>query len=433
MSETIPLVLLTGFLASGKSTLLDAVLHDLQSSSSAATRSGPRVCVILNEFAEHGIGIRNELAHCDAAAARVELFESGGCICCTGRDAFADTLRQLLAHRDRLDVVVVEANGLADPPAFLSILFSDATLAAFRLAAVVCMVDTNTIGDALDRPRGADTGSGLIVVNEQVEQLLVADTVVLNKVDVASKDEVERVAAKIALLNPRAAVVRATRGRTNTGALAVDMAALMRGTVTLSTLQATDPNFLEFRPFRSHGLDVGAVSFEFEPVERRAFEDWLNTIVATNGDRLLRYKAVVALPGDKQQLVVQGFRKTFELRVVPKPQSAHAADDNVGGVVSLIGLQLDAQQIVLEFGAVTGVKCVLMSAGATPRPPLSVMALRLAVVAAVIAAVAAPDQCAALLDAVVPGASAAILQHQWAVVIAVMVVWFALQAALQAR
>lgn len=425
--STIPLVLLTGFLASGKSTLLDAILHDLQSSK----RTGPRVCVIMNEFADGGIGIHNELSHCAAAAARVELFEAGGCVCCTGRDALGDTLRQLLEHRDRFDCVCLEANGLADP-SFLSILFTDKSLAAFRLAAVVCMIDTATIIEHLDRPRESDTGAGMIVVNEHVEQLLVADTVVLNKCDVVSNAEVDRVAAQVAAMNPRATLVRATRGRTSAGKLAVDMAALMRGAVTLDTLQANDPNFLEFRPWRSHGVDVGAVSFEFESVQRRAFEDWLNTIVATNGDRLLRYKAVVALSAD-EQLVVQGFRKTFELRVGPKPQATRATKGSGGGIVSLIGLQLDAQQIALEFSAVTGAKCALAATGATPRPPLSVMALRMGVVAAVIAAIAAPEHCAALLDTIVPGASATILQHQWAVVIAVMVVWFALQAAIQTR
>ena len=69
--RSIPLVVLTGFLASGKSTFLDAVLHDVSKRQKA-----PRVCVILNEFAEHGIGVANELDHAHCAVARVELHET---------------------------------------------------------------------------------------------------------------------------------------------------------------------------------------------------------------------------------------------------------------------------------------------------------------------------------------------------------------------
>jgi G3E family GTPase len=425
-AKSIPIVLLTGYLGSGKSTFLDATLHD----ASQRRENAPRICVVLNEFAEHGIGIENEIEHARCAVARVELFETAsGCLCCGGRDDFVQILRDLVPHRARFDVVVLEANGLADP-SFLHVLFTDPSLAAFRLASVVAMVDAQRIGAHLDAPRTADNGSGLQIVNEALEQLLVADRIVLNKIDLVPPAELGALEARVRKLNPQASVVRATFGRSSASAtLALDVVDIARtGDITAERLTAVDPQFLEFRPFRAHNEDIGAVSFECEPVSRERFERWLTAIVAANSARLLRYKAVLATPAaDGERLILQGFRDSWSLRASPR---RFASDEPRIGVVSLIGLALDGDAIAREFTAATGVKCWLMRVSATPRQPLAVVLVRMAGIVAVIAALAQPEWLANALDALVPGASAVIAANQWLALIVGAVLWFALQAVL---
>jgi G3E family GTPase len=426
-AKSIPIVLLTGYLGSGKSTFLDATLHD----ASQRRENAPRICVVLNEFAEHGIGIENEIEHARCAVARVELFETAsGCLCCGGRDDFVQILRDLVPHRARFDVVVLEANGLADP-SFLHVLFTDRSLAAFRLASVVAMVDAHRIGAHLDAPRTTDNGSGLQIVNEALEQLLVADRIVLNKIDLVPPAELGKLEARVRKLNPQASVVRASFGRSASSTLALDVVDLARtGDITAERLTAVDPQFLEFRPFRAHNEDIGAVSFECEPVSRERFENWLTAIVAANSARLLRYKAVLATPVDGERLILQGFRDSWSLQA----SSRRFADDEPRvGIVSLIGLALDGDAIAREFTAATGVKCWLMRVSATPRQPLTVVLVRMAGVALVIAALAQPEWLATALDAVVPGASAAIAANQWLALAVGAVIWFALQAALASR
>lgn len=355
-------------------------------------------------------------------------FFFSGCLCCGGRDDFVQILRDLVPHRARFDVVVLEANGLADP-SFLHVLFTDPSLAAFRLASVVAMVDAKRIGAHLDEPRTVDNGSGLQIVNEALEQLLVADRIVLNKTDLVPPDELDAIESRVRQLNRQATLVRAQFGRSASATLALDVVEIARSGdfVTADDLTAVDAKFLEFRPYRAHNGDIGTVSFECEPVERERFESWLSAIVAANSARLLRYKAALATTVDGERLVLQGFRDSWTLRASSRP---FAAGEPRIGIVSLIGLALDGDAITREFTAATGVKCWQMTLNATPRQPLIVVLIRMLGIATVICALAQPEWLAAALDAIVPGAAAVIAENQWLALAIGATIWVGLQALL---
>ena len=178
----VPVTILTGSLGAGKTTLLRRVLL-------AAGARGLRVAVIENEFAgaEDGssAGVESLILSSggDAAAAAAGYFElPNGCLCCSARAGLVDALARVLRAAVRLDRVVVECSGLADPGRVAAAFWTDAEEAAggaarLALDAVVAIVDAAHFAAARARPRPAGA------VNEVDAQLACADVVLLNKMD----------------------------------------------------------------------------------------------------------------------------------------------------------------------------------------------------------------------------------------------------------
>ncbi len=164
-SPLIPVTLLTGFLGSGKTTVLN---HVLKQPDMAAT------AVIVNEFGE--IGLDHLLV--ERSSEDVVLLNSG-CLCCTVRGDIVDTLTNLFVDRVKGKVpyftrVAIETTGLADPAPILHTLMTDPIVAArYMLDGVVTTVDAVNGAASLDRQP------------EAVKQAAVADRLLLTKSDLA--------------------------------------------------------------------------------------------------------------------------------------------------------------------------------------------------------------------------------------------------------
>ncbi|HTI71024.1 MAG TPA: CobW family GTP-binding protein [Candidatus Limnocylindria bacterium] len=182
----IPVTVLTGFLGSGKTTLLNRILGE---------KHGKRIAVIENEFGE--IGIDNELV----INADEEIFETNnGCLCCTVRGDLIRILNQLMKRRDKFDYVLVETTGLADPGPVAQTFFSDEEMKEnFRLDGIVTLVDAKHISLHLDD------------APEAKEQIAFADRILLNKTDLVSSDELDRLEGRIKVINAVAQIHRTER------------------------------------------------------------------------------------------------------------------------------------------------------------------------------------------------------------------------------
>ena len=162
----VPLVLLAGFLGSGKTTLIQYVL---------AAPHGLRLAVIVNEF-EFGRSIEKGLTVRSAAAAPDEWVElRNGCMCCSAKNQSVQALEQLVAmRRGQLDAILVEAAGMADPvPIARGFWVDDALQAKVKLAGIVTVADAQNIARYVAGDRFV----------EAARQLLAADRIVLNKAD----------------------------------------------------------------------------------------------------------------------------------------------------------------------------------------------------------------------------------------------------------
>ena len=148
--DPIPVTVLTGFLGAGKTTLLNRILTE---------KHGLKLAVIENEFGE--VGVDHQLL----VTGDEELLEmNNGCICCSVRGDLIRILGRLLKRKDRLDGVLIETTGLANPGPVAQTFFTDEEMrASYKLDAIVSVVDAKHVSAHLD----ADDES---VIDEQGSQ-----------------------------------------------------------------------------------------------------------------------------------------------------------------------------------------------------------------------------------------------------------------------
>ncbi len=178
--------LLLGFLGAGKTTLLQNILE--------RGVGDERVAVIVNEFG--AVGVDGDIL-AGRAIDTIEL--ASGCICCSLKGPLLDAIDELVATvaPDRL---LIEASGIAQPDDVVTALVDPALADKVELAPVITLVDAA-------RFRRMVSSLGPFYA----EQVARADIVIVNKIDMASADEVEAVRADIVALNPRASVAYGER------------------------------------------------------------------------------------------------------------------------------------------------------------------------------------------------------------------------------
>ncbi len=221
MQPKIPATVVTGFLGSGKTTL---IRHMLQNAN------GRRIALIINEFGD--LGVDGEiLKGCgDAACTDDDIVElSNGCICCTVAEDFVPTMEKLLARDTPPDHIVIETSGLALPQPLVRAFNWPEIGTRVTVDGVVTVVDGKAVTDgrfahdvaAVDAQRRADDNlDHETPLGELFEdQIACADMIVVNKTDLLQDREAAILAARLAA-DSRAGVQVV---RTSMGALPVDV------------------------------------------------------------------------------------------------------------------------------------------------------------------------------------------------------------------
>ncbi|MFB9265456.1 CobW family GTP-binding protein [Bradyrhizobium erythrophlei] len=301
-SQKIPVTVLTGYLGAGKTTLLNRILSE---------NHGKKYAVIVNEFGE--IGIDNDLI----VGADEEVFEmNNGCVCCTVRGDLVRIMDGLMKRKGKFDAIIVETTGLADPAPVAQTFFVDEDVQKnARLDAVVTVADAKWLADRLkDAP-------------EAKNQIAFADVIVLNKTDLVSKPELAEVEARIRGINPYAKLHRTERCAVALGDV------LERGAFDLDRILEIEPDFLEAddhdhhdhdhhhhdHSHSHHGLkhyhdeDMQSLALRSDkPLDPTKFMPWLQQLVASEGQKILRSKGILAFTGDDDRYVFQGVHMMLE-------------------------------------------------------------------------------------------------------------------------
>ena len=329
-AERIPVSLITGFLGSGKTTVLNHILRHPGMANSA---------VIVNEFGE--IGIDHLLIVPVSGEVAVM---ANGCICCTARGDLEDSLRGLLAQRDagdipRFDRVLVETTGLADPAPIAQMLLNNPLVSHFaRLDAVVTTVDAAHGAAQLDRHP------------EAVKQAALADRLLLTKTDLADAADLP---ARLRALNPAAPLLEIRDG-------AVDPAALFGATWFdpetktadarrwLNEAAYHDRHHGEHHHDHTHGISTFCLTFG-QPLDWDAVSRWLAALRHWRGEALLRVKGILALRGEDGPVVIHGVHHIFHppVRLPAWPDADHRSR------IVFITLGLE-RETVLEAAAECG-------------------------------------------------------------------------------
>jgi len=336
-SHTIPVTVITGFLGAGKTTLLNRILTE---------KHGKRIAVIENEFGE--VGIDNQLV----IQSDEEIFElNNGCICCRVRGDLIRILAKLRQRRDKFDSVLIETTGLADPGPVAQTFFTDEEVKeSFALDGIVTVVDAKHVGLHFDDTR------------EVREQIGFADVVLLNKTDLVSPAELEKIEARIRKMNPVAKLHR-------TKDSAIDLKYVLNiGGFDLKRALEMEPDFLKAEDHghdhdheegdhhheheheehdHHHDEDVTSVGITAPgDLDEKKLSDWLGTLLRTKGQDIFRMKGILAVKGRDQRFVFQGVHMLMDGR----PDRPWGAEPRRNTLV-FIGRNLDRKELNEGFKA----------------------------------------------------------------------------------
>ncbi|KAJ3227411.1 COBW domain-containing protein 1 [Clydaea vesicula] len=264
----VPVTIITGYLGSGKTTLINRLLTE---------NHGKKIAVILNEFGESS-GIDKSLTGNDTEG---DLFEEwlelkNGCLCCSMKDPGIKAIENLMKKRGKFDYILLETTGLADPGPIASMFWLDSELGSdIYLDGILTMVDSKNGFKYL-----RENQNNKNVINEFTRQIALADRIVLNKLDLIDETSLEELKSKILDINSVAPIYQ-----TSNAVVPIDF--------FLDQNCFSEGKKLEPQPISSHLNDslVETIYFTIDPpltINISKLDHWLQIVLWEKNPKALK-------------------------------------------------------------------------------------------------------------------------------------------------
>jgi len=293
----IPVTILTGFLGAGKTTLLNELIRN---------NKGKKIAVIENEFG--AIGIDSDLV----VSGDDQVYElSNGCMCCSLNGELLDTLRMLTQKSDRIDHLIVETTGIANPAPIAQSFTTDYQIqTAFRLDSIICLTDARFIEQQLEKDEVAS------------KQIAMSDLILLSKSDLVDTYQQDVVKNIVRRINPQTEILNVNFGKTE----GLDILSLksfssnaevskqfekQENSSSKFTLQAnllgnSSLGTSMLSPQSQHVVNVVSHSFVFsEPLDFGKFDLWISMLLNFNQSSIFRMKGILNFKGFEDKVVFQ--------------------------------------------------------------------------------------------------------------------------------
>ncbi|MDJ0737874.1 MAG: cobalamin biosynthesis protein CobW [Nostocaceae cyanobacterium] len=310
MAAKIPVTVITGFLGSGKTTLIRHLLQNNQ---------GRRIAVLVNEFGE--LGIDGELLKSCQVCPEEEqtdsnIFElTNGCLCCTVQEEFLPTMQQLLQRRDSIDCILIETSGLALPKPLVKAFRWHEIRAGATVDAVITVVDCEAVAngtfasdpEAVAAQREADESLEHETPLQELfeDQLACADLVILNKTDLVDRGKKATVEELVKQELPRVVkIVESCAGK-------LDPSLLLGFNAAVEDNLDSRPSHHDTEEEHDHDEDITSTHVILD----RAFhpQKLVNQLQnLAQHQEIYRVKGFVSVPNKSMRLVMQGVGSRFE-------------------------------------------------------------------------------------------------------------------------
>ena len=327
--DKIPVTILTGFLGSGNTTLLNNILTE---------EHGHKIAVIINEFGE--IGIDGDLVIKDEDSV-LEL--ANGCLCCTVKGDLTKIVQKLIKSGQQFEHLMIETTGIANPAPVAEVFYFDPFINnSFYVNGIVTLVDSVNVDKHLDDN------------DECYKQIAFADLLLLNKTDLVDESRLSDINKIVSLVNPMAEQIRCSQAN-------IDISKILNVESLHEKMLHEDhsddahhheghsdkePHDHDHSHGHEHDSPIVSVSISSEGEFNQAnLRYWLSTLLFDRSDTIYRMKGIINITGREEKLIFQSVHRLFEDAI----GDTWKGDEKKVSKIVFIGENLDAKELKSGF------------------------------------------------------------------------------------